>query len=238
MFLFSGPCGLRGDVIPDLAHRRNNAYMNAWHLAGLTVIKFELGLIFNIFRGPFHGCANFGTLKEAGQELYRNFTAYHPFFNFCYETICKCKGDAVHPNRLGTESHMLEVWRSLPDSKIWTTAGSGCKLSRWMAWIQKARHILPYWGEILLVLLYLGMVEGFYDNVNELPVVCSIVTTPSVEAAAGAAEGVPAAPSCAVTSSAPVPMSSTAPLSKQAVKGPRDGTEEAVTNPRRTLELP
>ncbi len=34
LYLFSPAVGLRGDAVPDIAHRRNNSYLHAWHLSG------------------------------------------------------------------------------------------------------------------------------------------------------------------------------------------------------------
>ena len=58
VMLFDRVGGCRGDAIPDIAHRRNNAYLRAWHMSGCGGVKVELGLLLKLLRQPFKGCGN------------------------------------------------------------------------------------------------------------------------------------------------------------------------------------
>lgn len=167
VFLFSSACGLRGDVIPDVSHRRNNGYLNAWHRSGLSVCKVELGVIFNLMRGPFHGCANFHNITQAALQFYGSETWGNPLFLHCYEVIVRDRCKGIEPPDFGTTAHMQATWASLRDSGLLVGKGPRMKLSRWFSWGQRARAIQPYLGELLLVLLYIGVFEGWYTSLED-----------------------------------------------------------------------
>lgn len=167
LYLFSRAVGLRGDVILDISHRRNNGYLQAWHFSGLSLAKVELGIIFNLSRGPFHGCANFHSLRQTADQLFKSETWECPLFAHCYELIVKCKNRGRLPPEFGTSEHMQTVWADLPRSSLLSGTGTRMKLSRWMAWCQKVALTQPVLGELLLVLLYIGILEGWFTSVQD-----------------------------------------------------------------------
>lgn len=260
-YLFSEAVGLRGDVLPDLAHRRNNSYLNAWHKAGLSVSKVEIGLVFNMMRGPFQGCANFHTIKEAALQFYRSASWDNPLFQICYEDIARDYSAGVLPVDFGTEAHMQSLWQKLPTSALLAGAGSKMKLSRWMSWSQRARHIQPHMGELFMILLYISQVEGWCGSLSELlgtPAaasdaekhVASLGSGGAASSSSGAARS-----SSAAAAEAPAPAAASSsqaqlrapwlppaavgdqPPARAPVHGSRDGLEEARKKSKNTMHL-
>ena len=61
---------LRGDILPDYSHKKNDAYQLAWWQVGLGGVKLDYGLVFNMTRKPFKGCSNFWLLRHASQQFF------------------------------------------------------------------------------------------------------------------------------------------------------------------------
>lgn len=259
--MFSPAVGLRGDVFPDLSHRRKNGYLSAWHKSGLSVTKVELGVIFNLMRGPFQGCANFHSVAQAVAQFYKSERYDNPIFELCYEIIVKDRAQGRLPPEFGTPEHQEATWQSLADSPLLRGAGTKMKLSRWMSWSQRSRHLQAHMGELYMILLYIIMFEGWFDSLGDLllsnagvrppPVrpglVGRSVGQPSDAAAAPAApssasagsSASSAAPAAAPTASSGLPAAAVGepPPARAPVHGDRDGLEAARSNCKSTMHF-
>lgn len=80
---------VRGDVIPDLAHRRNDGHHNAIHDVGAGPVKLEIGLWLVLLRRPFKGCGNFRTLLHAHDQFFKSRNAVWVIFIHCYPMIVR-----------------------------------------------------------------------------------------------------------------------------------------------------
>ena len=160
--------GLNGFACPSLAHRRNRAYKNAWHEAGVTSVSFDTTILYGIFRGPLKGYANYQNIWEGGNQYLRD-DVDRTLFNFCYETLVRCRYDGQLPPSFGTQEHMEEMFersKSLPKGNLLC---STMKASRWMEWSEKHRATHPVLGDLLMRCLQVGIYENFFDNIDDLP---------------------------------------------------------------------
>ena len=156
-FLFNGGAHLRGDVTPDCAHRRQRATLDAWHKTGLTPAKFELNMVWNVFKGAWMNQTNFGNMIGCMKTYYKNSDYKNPVFSFCYQYIVWYWTNGDLPNEFGSDCHMQAVWTTTQESKLLKQSGSMTKLSRWYAWSEKERALQPYFGETVYALLAVGI---------------------------------------------------------------------------------
>jgi hypothetical protein len=168
IYMYSG-LGLRGDLVPDICHKRHRGSLGAWHDAGLDAVRVECGIIMNLFRGPFGKHANLQVLKGVARQFYSSERADNIVFRSCYELIVRCQCDGKLPHEFGSSDHIEATWRQLPNSEFFTTAGVMMKFSRWYSFTERARVIRRFVGEMFMILLVLGATEKFYDHVSELP---------------------------------------------------------------------
>ena len=218
--LFSPAVGLVGDVIPDLSHRRNNGYLHAWHASGLSIMKIELGIIYNLRRGPFAGASNFHSLQGAAQQMYRSLEWNNVIFRFAYDRIAADRSYGKASAAIGSEEHMKELWHELREGGgiAGGVLGTHMKLSRWFSWNTRCRSLQPVMSELMMVLIFIGLVDGWFEHLEELPFVA-----PAEEIAAVVADGDPAEGEMIL----PPEVIGAAPAEKAAVHGDRDGLESA-----------
>ena len=160
-FLFTPKVNCRGHAIPDMMHRRNDGIHTAFQKSKCGSVEAEGVILFNFFKGAF--------LRGSFIQRWKANTSKNPMFRFCYQWIVAFGEKGVYPASYGSEDHMEEVWQSLPISTLWKSCGAGLKLSRWMAWNVKERGSQIFFGEYMLAFLVLGLFEGFYQSLADLP---------------------------------------------------------------------
>ena len=204
------------------------------------MVWVEGTIVFNFTKGSFGLNSNWFIIKGSFMQWWKSQDSKNPIFRFCYPWICKFRYKGVLPSDYGSEDHHLHVWMSLPKSELWVSCGTGLKLSRWMAWGVKCRHASPFFGEWMLAFIVLGLFEGFYHSLTDLPFAAS-----SVEAKILAgdwdmkdAEVPDAAPDedelgldCVPEAAGP------APAAKVPVKGNLDGAEVLCKHKKRNAQL-
>jgi hypothetical protein len=241
IYMYSG-LGLRGDLVPDICHKRHRGSLGAWHDAGLDAVRVECGIIMNLFRGPFGKHANLQVLKGVARQFYASETANNIVYRSCYELIVRCQCEGKLPHDFGSNDHIEATWRELPHSELFTTSGVMMKFSRWYSFTERARIIRRFVGEMFMILLVLGVMEKFYDHVSEIPFFAheykpSFVLT--IEDDAIDAEVAPpvGASAAASSSTAPIAVTGAPPPLRDGVAGTKDGTEKFAKTHKRNLQL-
>ena len=172
-YLFSDKVDCRGHAVPDIFHRRNDGVHTAFQKSKCGAVEAEGVILFNFFKGAFGLNSNFFILKGSFMQWWKSSCMWDAMFRFCYPWIVAFKEKGVFPAAYGSEEHMLEVFKSLPLSPLWSSTGTALKLSRWMAWNVKERGNQVYFGEFMLAFLVLGLFEGFYQSLTDLPFAAS-----------------------------------------------------------------
>ena len=81
------------------------------------------------------------------------------------------------PLEFGTEEHIEATWASLRDLPMFETQGHHIKLNRWFSLIRRARISLKVYSVFCMILVYIGLHEGWYDSVEESPLVRGFAST-------------------------------------------------------------
>jgi hypothetical protein len=146
----------------------------------------------------------------------------------------------VFPAAFGSEAHHDEIWASLPKSLLWSSCGTAIKLSRWMSWNVKARHHQQWFGELQLAFLVLGLFDGFYHTLTDLPFASSVVEKMILEGDGSwhvdGGDGDDEMPELAGLDEMPVPADA-APVERAVVKRPLDGAEVLCPKKKRNAQL-
>lgn len=160
--------GLRGQQWPDIHHRRWNAALRSIHGAGLTLVKLDIQLIFNLSRGPWHNGANFGKLSEAAFEYLSSVDCDDKLFGQYYPWLVEDPIGFNPPPTYGTQAHMQQVFESLLEAKSLNLKGGRSKMNRWFDWVKKAQSLKESWATICLVLVYIGLHEKWFSRRSPL----------------------------------------------------------------------
>eukprot|EP00959_Pyramimonas_sp_CCMP1952_P179644 3756154-Pyramimonas_sp.AAC.1 len=93
---------------------------------------------------------------------------------------------------IGTENHKEYVWNMVKNSIAWSIKGSRVKIGRWASWINANREWRGKKMEVLLVLVYIGMLHGWWKSLDGVPITPSamkILEVDSGDEGEGPAEG-------------------------------------------------
>ena len=197
---------VRGSWMLDPSHRRwDNVQLN-FADSGLGFIKSEAVVVNNVCSGPWQTQGNFGKLKDAAEEFFENASATDPLFMHCYPMIVRDLNGGRLPLDFGSEDHVEATWAGLRDLSMFETQGHHIKLNRWFSLIRRARISLKVYSVFCMILVYIGLHEGWYDSIEESPLVRGFASTCNGGGPAGdAGPGLVAEPS--VPQDLPNPMS-------------------------------
>lgn len=174
VFLFTRGA-VRGFVWPDPAHRRHDNLLLAISSAGLAAVRAERVITKNTPHGPWEGAAHFHTIATAAEEYFSKHTFEDDLYRAMYEPIVlDLYGE--EPYNMGTKEHYHQIWTELPNLPIWHAKGRFMRVGRWFQWEAKTMTMLPYDSAILLVLLDLGLCEGWYESILDTPLVTQAST--------------------------------------------------------------
>ena len=156
---------MRGDAIPDIAHRRTGGTNNAWSASGVSIQKSECGVLFNLFRKPFKGWANYQEMQRCAFQFFNGEDYMHPLF----QRIVLTQTGYQPPPEYGTPEHQQQTWNALPSSKLWTRERTTAKFSRWYTFNIKSKAIRPFLGEMYMVLLLICITKGIIKSSADIP---------------------------------------------------------------------
>ena len=109
----------------------------------------------------------------------------------------QCGADAL-PLALGTEAHMQAVWDALPQARVLNCKGGRRKFSRRFQFNQRAEQLKFDWAVMLLILIYVGLHEGWYNSYGDFfrdPIVMQPVESSNMDVPTSASSAVPASSS-------------------------------------------
>ncbi|CAK0827487.1 unnamed protein product, partial [Prorocentrum cordatum] len=140
--------GVRGASIEDKWHRFWNDMKGALIENDLWSVISERTVVFNMMTAPF---------------------GHHKFFTEISEDICAEKG-MLDDFGIGTENHKEYVWNMVKNSIAWSIKGSRVKIGRSASWINANREWRGKKMEVLLVLVYIGMLHGWWKSLDGVPI--------------------------------------------------------------------
>ena len=256
-FIFSPVVRGRGGAVPDILHRRHDGAKNSYYRSGTGVAQAELAILFRYFNGAFGKDSNWHQIRACVFKWHKNTTYRDPMFRFCYWAIVMFRTKGCPPSNFGSEEHMREIFDSLPCSLLWKSIGTSLKLSRWFAFNARQRHFQEHLGDLRLGFLVLGVFEGFFKTLLDMPFrafefeqkllednKADEMTLADILKAGDADELVPElVPAELMAEMMPPAMAAEpaamgpAPAKKQRVAGPYDGTEPFLKGKKRNAQL-
>jgi hypothetical protein len=197
-FLFAH-VGLRGSYWRDPCHRTHNNVLRSWHQTCINFVKLEVNFLINLTRGPFSSAAFFGTLHQASRQYLESCDHTDKLFQMLCPDIVRdqCGADEL-PLDFGTQAHMQAVWEALPQARVLNCKGGRSKFSRWFQFNQRAEQLKSDWSIMLLILIYIGLHEGWYHSYSDLfrdPVVAEPVESSSMDLPTSSSSAAPASSS-------------------------------------------
>lgn len=163
----SGVGALRGWWEADPAHRRHNNVLGAISRAGMSWCKLEVLLTNTLVSGPFDSAAFFGVVVEASEELFANMDFHCPLFQEHYRRISFEHHKGVLPVHFASEEHMQEMWAACREAWVFSKRGEKPKQGRWFKVFARAELQEPCWTMLLMVLQYIGLVEGWAVDMDD-----------------------------------------------------------------------
>lgn len=136
--------------------------------------RLELGVVFNLRKGPFKKSSHHRVVVAAGIEFFEEAGPQNLLFQILYPHIAFDLGldaDSDH----GTQEHMISVWLKLKGT--WAESqkqGDFLNMSRWFAWEVRAHNFIVSCGgpaALLMVLTWVGFRRGWWRSIGETTLV-------------------------------------------------------------------
>lgn len=199
-FLYS-QAQIRGYFWFDLPHRRHDNVKNAIGKV-FQIVRSERTIIHSVWSGPWDGAAHFQGLREAASDYFGSMTADDQMFVLLYPRISEELGCLVSGAEVGSKEHREAVWEVLPTLPCFHHKGFKAMNNRWFQMQKKIRGTAQFDAAVLLVIMYVGLVSGWWERLEDTPLMRSSappgaeVEAPALQAlcdAPGADQGAPPA---------------------------------------------
>ena len=162
--------GLRGTKWIDPWHRIWNDTKVACRACNLWAVVQEYTIVFNMLRAPFSGSGFYQALRTSGNHFFKTSSSSNPLYGSLYDQICEQRHESVL--EMGSSSHMEDLWIRLQSSPILRREGDHVRLGRWYSFFDQAESKAPYCAEMLMLLVHIGMREGWYESWESSPAGC------------------------------------------------------------------
>lgn len=160
--------GVRSTTTPDPYHRHyGNDIKSGLITSGAWVIVCEHTLLFNVRTAPWQAGGHFNLLSEAAATYFTTRSPSCPLFLMMYEHICNERNEAVVDR--GTPAHFQKVWNDIKGLEVFRKKGTRVKLGRWGSWFRACRSWDGMRNGCLLVLLYMGVLRGWWRDLADMP---------------------------------------------------------------------
>ena len=164
---------LRLVFVMDPFHREHNDVLDGVKAAGAWSCVLLSGMTHNINYGPWEGHAWFHKLLE-GLQHYLSFADHHdPLFVALYELIC---GDLGIDLLTQAADGMEEVFNGFKNLGCFLKKGPRTAFRRWFSWFAAHSWHSQFWHSRLLVISYIGIRMGIYNDLSCIPLSSSSVS--------------------------------------------------------------
>lgn len=151
----------------DVPHRRHDNVLVSLNEAGLGWARQEVLISQSLSSAPFGGSAHFQVLKQSAMQFFASHDSRIELFLAHYEKIAWHMHSGRLPPDYGSQEHVEEIyWRSQAAWPLWQK-GVRSKAARWFQVFDRERESLDYWGVVEMILLFVGLTDGWANLVRQ-----------------------------------------------------------------------
>ena len=149
----------------DPFHREWNDARLAVSDEGLWWVILMSTIVYNMPHGPWESCAFWSNIVDMATDYARRASWTSQLFKVLYESICNDLSQLA----IGSVDHMKTIFDSCLETRVFKRKGEKVALRRWFGWVDAAHSFDSVFHSFLLVLICLGMTNGIYKTVQDLP---------------------------------------------------------------------
>ena len=161
--------GVRGWYFWDQLHMKHNMHLAMLRSTKMASARHEQCLVASAGLGPWAGCGHFCKYAEALEEYCSNYDRRDLLFGQLYGMIIHDMCCGVKPMDFGCPAHMDSIFSQLPDPLLVETAGELSRPGRWWQATRRWRKVWRIASRLLLAILYLGIVSGWWRDIESSP---------------------------------------------------------------------
>ena len=160
----------------DWQHLVWNLCQNCLKRQGLWPVILEYTVAMNFFHSPFGGDGFWNVFSAAGAQMFRDLDSKNPLFNYFYSHIAYEMGSQglEYPS----DTHQAQLWNELSQSPFLSKKGDYVRLGRWMSWMREFGRREKHWSGVLLILVFVGVAQGYWNNYLASPLFSDTVLDP------------------------------------------------------------